>query len=357
MIKIWFEGLHLTVSITENSMRCYFVVIFSLCCMFFARFVDVDSGRVVGEHSGMEVLTVGQKARIKNKTDKYYVVSKASDIAPAIERMSCSQPEFRDVMAFAVRSHSPQLLEREPYKYRAGDVFVCYGVAHPARFALRASVSAAVFSWVSGKLPVEVVRQIKQYCTQTLHQHQHHVLHIDLDGNNRVISSTSVVDRSHDSVAMETLMKCECQCRYRKGPIVCFVEARPIARLSSAECMEILEQIHQYTDEDFFSSVVHFDDNIGQNIDPSSELVNTSIATTTPPTTTAADSSVAVIKPLVDLLRSWNLVVHFQVPEMDVCPGQILALYSGDVCLGGGEISTTSINWPTRAKTADDTIV
>lgn len=40
------------------------------------RFIDVDSGRSLGAHKGMEFYTIGQKARIEGQRLKYYVVGR-----------------------------------------------------------------------------------------------------------------------------------------------------------------------------------------------------------------------------------------------------------------------------------------
>ena len=37
-------------------------------------------------------------------------------------------------------------------------------------------------------------------------------------------------------------------------------------------------------------------------------------------------------------MKQWLIEVRFESPEYDVCPGQILALYDNDECLGGGPI-------------------
>mmetsp|Transcript_20136 Transcript_20136/g.28865 ORF Transcript_20136/g.28865 Transcript_20136/m.28865 type:complete len:398 (-) Transcript_20136:83-1276(-) len=80
------------------------------------RFIDMDTGKVVGRHSGCEVLTVGQRARIGGCPEKYYIASKAVQGQP-------------------------------------GDVYVVPGVDHPALFTKSVTLSSHLISWIAGHPP------------------------------------------------------------------------------------------------------------------------------------------------------------------------------------------------------------
>lgn len=82
------------------------------------KFIHVDSGQVVGRHSGAAGYTIGQGARIAGIREKLYVVSK---------------------------------------NIEDGSVFVAPG-SHPALFSTHAIVKQDVFRWVSGKSPEVLTR-------------------------------------------------------------------------------------------------------------------------------------------------------------------------------------------------------
>jgi tRNA U34 2-thiouridine synthase MnmA/TrmU len=92
------------------------------------RFVDIDTGRVLGTHSGKELLTAGQGARIGGVSAKYFVVASDAD--------ACS---------------SDGLVKSE------GDVFVAKGTDHPSLFSNCLHVDRNEFSWVSGCVPGELL--------------------------------------------------------------------------------------------------------------------------------------------------------------------------------------------------------
>jgi tRNA-uridine 2-sulfurtransferase len=116
------------------------------------RFIDIDSGAVVGHHSGKELYTlgrslsmrflccsrmlqatslltvcVGQKAKIKSQKDKYYVVAK---------------------------SHSHD------------DVIVALGSSHPALYCQQVVTSIDDFSWIAGIAPLGLAEgeELKLLC-------------------------------------------------------------------------------------------------------------------------------------------------------------------------------------------------
>ncbi len=88
------------------------------------RFIDVDTGHVVGTHQGKEALTAGQGARIGGAEMKYFVVAHDADVAAYAGRPS-----------------------------QIGDILVARGSDHPALFSTDLSVHISDFSWVNGRCP------------------------------------------------------------------------------------------------------------------------------------------------------------------------------------------------------------
>ncbi len=86
------------------------------------RYIDWDTGRVVGEHQGVEYFTLGQKARIGGVSDKYFIASKTS---------------------------SPIAAD----KHRLGDIYVVKGSDHPALFRESVALDFSSFHWINGTPP------------------------------------------------------------------------------------------------------------------------------------------------------------------------------------------------------------
>lgn len=78
------------------------------------RFIDIDTGRILGYHRGKETYTVGQGAKLGGRKDKYFVVKKTKN---------------------------------------TNDIFVAIGQDHPALFNDSLLVDGKSMSWVSGSLP------------------------------------------------------------------------------------------------------------------------------------------------------------------------------------------------------------
>lgn len=76
----------------------------------------MDTGEVLGQHKGVETLTIGQGANISGKTDRYFVAAKVG-------------MEGR------------------------GDVFVVKGAKHPALYSNSLRIPLSHFNWISGQLP------------------------------------------------------------------------------------------------------------------------------------------------------------------------------------------------------------
>jgi hypothetical protein len=278
------------------------------------RFIDVDTGLQVGTHSSIEVCTVGQKALIPNQTQKYYIISKSQTLAAKI--LANNQQHIVDVLtptimkelqrknkrsrvvygnlrksAQTIESVSPLMTAQEmnlqlnesishhAYEYKPGDVVVCKGATHPARYATHAVLRANEFNWLSTNtqaassdqlsysqlpLPLPLLKRIQQH-----------------------YSALHTTEQVEDATEFE--FRCQCRARYRQdAPVDCVLTMRYVGANGTA---------------------------IGR---PTAQL------------TTA-------------ILKDWEILVTFPNPEIDVCPGQILVLYDGDICYGGGPIQHTVI--------------
>lgn len=84
--------------------------------------MDWETGEVIGEHEGMEVLTIGQKARIGGCREKYYIVGKC----------------VTSVDALYVNGD----------KRMKGDVFVVNGKDHPILYTEGLSIPIESFYWI-----------------------------------------------------------------------------------------------------------------------------------------------------------------------------------------------------------------
>ena len=103
---------------------------FSICVLYACRFIDTSTGRAVDQHSGIESLTIGQKANIGGSQRKYYVVSKI------VSEISTYLPL------------TPAPGEIYPYKYQLGDVYVGES-DHPALYKSHIVTDGAVFNWLT----------------------------------------------------------------------------------------------------------------------------------------------------------------------------------------------------------------
>lgn len=80
------------------------------------RFIDIDSGTILGTHDGAEIFTVGQGARISGAPEKYFVIKK---------------------------------------KVNSGDIYVGMGVHHPGLHCESLDITANQFNWIHGGPPIE----------------------------------------------------------------------------------------------------------------------------------------------------------------------------------------------------------
>ena len=100
------------------------------------RFVDAESGAILGEHEGAELYTTGQGARIGGTQDKYFVVTR----------------------------HQPPAQSSIEYGLRHGDLFVVKNTDHPLLYSMSITMPASALSWVIGSPPRSLVEEGSLQC-------------------------------------------------------------------------------------------------------------------------------------------------------------------------------------------------
>lgn len=81
------------------------------------NYVEASTGRVLGRHDGVEVLTIGQRARIGGSAKRMYVVGKSgSDVLVGEERVRCGVIRGREVRW--ISGKTPVNVERVTCRYR-----------------------------------------------------------------------------------------------------------------------------------------------------------------------------------------------------------------------------------------------
>jgi tRNA U34 2-thiouridine synthase MnmA/TrmU len=92
------------------------------------RYIDVDNGKVLGEHDGMEYSTIGQRATFGHISDRYFVVEKI---------------------------HSSFNTELFPvhFQLKKGDILLGKGADHPKLFTESLRIPLSLFHWISSQSP------------------------------------------------------------------------------------------------------------------------------------------------------------------------------------------------------------
>jgi len=88
------------------------------------RFVDYDTGKILGTHEGLEYYTLGQGAKISGVVSKYYIVEKHDPIR--------------------------QISSLGATKLQRGDILVAEGHEHPALLRETMQINVDQFNWISG---------------------------------------------------------------------------------------------------------------------------------------------------------------------------------------------------------------
>ncbi len=108
------------------------------------RYIDLDTGRVVGRHDGKETLTTGQGARIGGAPQRYFVASRTFPRGYLVKE--------EDEEGASVLSPSSSISIALPQHYHQ-NVLVVRGSNHPALFSRWLRVDGRTVFWVGGRVP------------------------------------------------------------------------------------------------------------------------------------------------------------------------------------------------------------
>jgi tRNA (5-methylaminomethyl-2-thiouridylate)-methyltransferase len=106
------------------------------------RFIDLETGAVLGEHASAEYFTCGQGAKIPSLTRKYYVVARAGSL-PCMWNQLGVDAGNRVRRVDSNSSVIPVTMQD------SGDVFVVPTNSHPSLLVTSFAVSMKSFCWIS----------------------------------------------------------------------------------------------------------------------------------------------------------------------------------------------------------------
>jgi tRNA U34 2-thiouridine synthase MnmA/TrmU len=214
------------------------------------RFIDIDSGLVVGQHSAYEYYTVGQRAMIPSVANRYYVVGRKKNAilstppqALVVENMLCA--DIKQVASNRIPSNCEIADVGASDAAVTGDVYIAQGADHPALYSPYILQPLSSINWIAGTAPQALLRQLQ----------------LSRD--------------SGDASLVQEEYRCECKCRYSQLPTPCSITVVPAD-----------PSLARYTTGDEAMLKVVFDDH-----------------------------------------------------QRAITAGQIIALYDGEVCLGGAVIA------------------
>jgi len=259
------------------------------------RFIDLDTGKVVGKHENFEYYTIGQKARIPNFNAKYYVVGRKRTVLGAgntnqsnintADGTSTISLTDRDTITNGISEVSKNTASVGSAEEEvSGDVYVVNDLFHPALFTPYIIQPLSGINWLAGVPPEPLLA--------TLH-------------NSNTSPNTNDGTIKTTGGGKSKPFRCEVKCRYSQLPTGC--------------TMEIINDpaLLAYNNSNY--SVVHA--NLGDANDQT--LPNGSADTT---------------------LNNVMIKIVFDVPQRAITPGQILAIYEKEVVLGGAVIAVQPLH-------------
>mmetsp|Transcript_22320 Transcript_22320/g.37341 ORF Transcript_22320/g.37341 Transcript_22320/m.37341 type:complete len:498 (-) Transcript_22320:4-1497(-) len=193
------------------------------------RFVDLDTGEILGSHNGLEYYTIGQNARIGGRNRKYYVVGKTAGFA----------------------QNYPSKVENKPLEaplrdVENSDVFVVDHADHPALYRDVIHIPLSDVNWIRGHAPPALLETLVDHASPS-NAADDMVQH--LSGPPTHLTHDASVDTSTQrGVAAAVVFQCEAQCRYGQPPVSCSIQLLPYDSSYSA---------HTYRDELVMKITLH----------------------------------------------------------------------------------------------------
>ena len=123
----------------------------------------MDTGEVVGKHSGFEYYTIGQKARISGTLHKYYVVGRKKNYI-STQNTELNAKGGRSVSSDGVtgidmehkevdQMYADYALSEAEVPEISGDVYVVLGTDHPSMTTPYIIQSSECINWIAGRAP------------------------------------------------------------------------------------------------------------------------------------------------------------------------------------------------------------
>ncbi|XP_053608761.1 mitochondrial tRNA-specific 2-thiouridylase 1 isoform X2 [Plodia interpunctella] len=86
------------------------------------NFIDIDTGQIVGEHSGLHKWTVGQRCCLADWKDAYFIFKKDLDTNNIYVVAGTNHPAIRNDICF---TRKPHWIYNEPQELSRGDMLYC----------------------------------------------------------------------------------------------------------------------------------------------------------------------------------------------------------------------------------------
>ena len=217
------------------------------------------------------------------------------------------------------------------YDRQRGDVLVALGVDHPKLYHTHLTVRADRMSWVAGQPPVEILDQLAALrklsrrsrdgicCNSSTSTGSSHIRSNDDDGISVREDLVTVGGDGNDTVVKGVKVKaftCEFRARYQHKMGVCSITVRLLPASTTSTSFSKSHSALLQKDVEVTAFPSHQQD-----------LVN------------GQDDNMEVLSEVEEAGEDYELVVVFHEARRAITPGQVLALYVGDDCLGGGIIS------------------
>ena len=223
------------------------------------------------------------------------------------------------------------------YDRQRGDVLVALGVDNPKLYHTHLTVRADRMSWVAGQPPSGILDQLaalrklsrrsrdgvcSNSSTSTESGHRSSSSHIrsnDDDGISVERDLVTVGEGGNDPMVKEIEVKaftCDFRARYQHKMGVCSITVR---LLPASTTLTSVSKSH--------SALLH------------KRVVATAFPSHQQDLVSGQDDNMEVLSEVDEVGEDYVLDVVFHEARRAITPGQILALYLGDDCLGGGIIS------------------
>ena len=122
-----------------------------------SRFIDINTGTVVGTHEGRELYTIGQKARISGCLTKHYIVEKIIN-----DDVDDNYNENENVIKNdnIILNHNDNNNHESNY-LRNGDIYVTGDKYHKLLYKSSIIIPLDQFNWISEVIPKQLLQTLR----------------------------------------------------------------------------------------------------------------------------------------------------------------------------------------------------